>query len=56
MTNYTHNFENPDLQPYADGECRHKRSFTNKGVLTCRDCGAVYDETLMEWGNGDGDY
>lgn len=32
MTNYTHNFENPDLQPYADGECRHERSFTSKGA------------------------
>ena len=51
--NYTQNFENPDLQPYADGECRHEGYSTRKGVTKCLNCGAVYDEQLMEWRSED---
>lgn len=49
MTNFVHNFESEDLQPYADGECRHPHRVDNKGVLTCTDCGATYNESTLEW-------
>jgi NTP pyrophosphatase (non-canonical NTP hydrolase) len=34
---------------YEDTECRHTFRFENKGVFTCRDCGATYDEITLEW-------
>ena len=37
------------VQPYEDDECRHDRRFERKGVFTCQDCGAVYDERSCEW-------
>jgi hypothetical protein len=41
----------PTARPYADHECRHyaSRRFYNKGVLTCQDCGATYDESTLTW-------
>jgi hypothetical protein len=36
-------------RPYEDDECRHNRRFDNRGVLTCKDCGATYNESTLEW-------
>jgi hypothetical protein len=41
--------EDVNKGPYEDGECKHFKRFELKGVLTCKDCGATYDEDLMEW-------
>ncbi len=35
--------------PYEDNECRHAKRFERRGVLTCQDCGATYNETTCEW-------
>ena len=37
------------LHPYEDGECRHDHRFDDHGILTCEDCGMIYDETILEW-------
>lgn len=34
---------------HADNECRHARRFDNRGVYTCKDCGATYNENTLEW-------
>ena len=36
-------------KPYDEGECRHDNRFELKGVLTCKDCCATYNERRMEW-------
>jgi len=36
-------------KPYDDNECRHARRFDNRGVDTCKDCGATYNENALEW-------
>jgi hypothetical protein len=36
-------------KPYDDLECRHNRRKEMKGVLTCLDCCATYNETTLEW-------
>jgi hypothetical protein len=41
--------EKRNLQPYEENECRHDRRFERKGVLTCQDCGMVYNEHTLEW-------
>jgi hypothetical protein len=41
-------YEEPK-RPYEDDECRHSSRFDNRGVLTCWSCGAIYDETTLEW-------
>jgi hypothetical protein len=38
-------------KPYDDHECMHLRRFENRGVLTCKDCSATYDEKTLEWRN-----
>jgi hypothetical protein len=43
-------YEEPK-RPYEDGECRHARRFNNRGIDTCKDCGATYNETTLEWEN-----
>jgi len=45
------NYVEPPARPYEDFECHHDRRFDNKGVLTCQDCGATYDETTLTWNN-----
>jgi hypothetical protein len=35
--------------PYEPGECRHTNRFDNNGVLTCKNCGMIYNETTLEW-------
>jgi hypothetical protein len=37
------------LHPYKDRECHHTQRFDNRGILTCKDCGAMYDETTLTW-------
>jgi hypothetical protein len=41
--------EDGKAKPYEDYECMHLKRFENRGVLTCKDCGAVYDENILEW-------
>lgn len=41
--------EEDSKKPYADDECRHDRRFELKGVLTCQDCGATYNEDTLSW-------
>lgn len=41
-----------DDKPYHDDECKHVNRFENRGVLTCQDCCAVYDDVILEWRPG----
>lgn len=45
-------FDEDDYKkPYQDRECRHDKRFDYKGVLTCENCGATYNDTLFQWEN-----
>ena len=41
--------EQRNLDPYSDDSCRHDRRFENRGILTCQDCGMVYNEHSLSW-------
>jgi hypothetical protein len=41
--------EDGKAKPYEDFECMHLKRFENRGVWTCKECGAVYDERTLEW-------
>lgn len=41
--------EEENKRPYHDDECRHDDRFELRGILTCQDCGATYDDQLLEW-------
>ena len=43
--------ENGTAKPYDDDECRHNLRFEVDGVLTCRECGATYNDAILEWGD-----
>lgn len=43
--------EDEPKKPYQDGECRHDKRFDHRGVLTCENCGATYNDTLFQWEN-----
>ena len=34
---------------YNPDECEHNNRFDNKGVFTCKDCGATYHEDNLSW-------
>jgi hypothetical protein len=36
-------------KPYSDDECRHDKRFERLGLLTCQDCGWVYNENTLSW-------
>jgi hypothetical protein len=43
-------YQDKDLKkPYDDYECRHEKRFEHHGVLTCQDCGCVYNDQLLRW-------
>lgn len=42
-------FEQKRNRPYDDLECRHTNRTEMKGVLTCLDCCATYDERTLDW-------
>jgi hypothetical protein len=44
-------FDPKGNKPYDDLECRHTRRKEMKGILTCLDCCATYNETTLEWVN-----
>jgi hypothetical protein len=39
------------VQPYENGECEHRRTFTHKGDLKCQDCPVIYNEGSLQWEN-----
>lgn len=30
-------------------ECKHLKTFENRGILTCQDCGFIRNETTLNW-------
>lgn len=42
-------FEKKRNIPYDELECRHTNRVEMKGVLTCLDCCAIYNENTLEW-------
>jgi hypothetical protein len=44
-------YHNEPARPYEDNECHHDRRFENRGLLTCQECGMIYNEKICEWEN-----
>jgi hypothetical protein len=42
-------FDPKGNKPYDEFECRHNYRKEIKGVLTCLDCCATYNEITLEW-------
>jgi transcription initiation factor TFIIIB Brf1 subunit/transcription initiation factor TFIIB len=35
--------------PYDTHECDHSQTYDRKGEIVCKNCGAVYNESTLEW-------